>query len=680
MTFNQVLDRLEKEVFIEAIPDTAAFYILPDGRFLYTVDFYGEMSTNDHANLYYFLVDDLGFDKEEAVDYFKRNGCITCNLDYRIAYIVLPEKITYSQREALYKCVDLLIREKDITKQVEVTTFPYKNRLLITDFVELYDIFKKYYLSGRLPSRFGEDLKLHKTLNPVLWTDDNKLRSSVNNKIRKIVKLFKDELKEWGIDLIIKDIVIVGSNASYNYTSNSDIDVHIVADIDKLNCNQRHLQIIYDLFKTNFNNKYDIDFHNISVELYVEDYNKPAKSNGRYSIISNKWLSLPSVDKIPDVDERRVDKLFKKWEDRYFDLLDKLGESKKEEDIKLDKVPQITDIESSFSKSKIIDSKGHLLKCYHSSNNDFDKFEIRNSVNGRLYGSGIYFSTHSDYMFSYGKIGYECYLNIINPWYFGASYDEIKNFIEKDTNKPVNETKLKEYFAKGYGSDATILDYYENVIKEYGITFKDLLIRNNYDGIIVCDYREELEDRYTEIVAFDPSQIYIIKKYYLEKKNLSLEEDIEKHDTLNTLLFDENDELKPEIKEAIKKFYVCGILLENIVDNSRLQPVPNDYKIIELQPFKNKIKNVKNKLEDNEIEIYIKANPPEASYGGGLYKIRFTPKSSNRSKRGHLRILYGRVDSLKICILMSVLEKQEKENFTDSEINSFKIMLTSFRR
>ena len=196
--------------------------------------------------------------------------------------------------------------------------------MLITDFVELYDIFKKYYLSGKLTSRFGEDLKLHKTLNPVLWTDDNKLRSSVNNKIRKIVKLFKDELKEWGIDLIIKDIVIVGSNASYNYTSNSDIDVHIVADIDKLNCNQRHLQIIYDLFKTNFNNKYDIDFHNISVELYVEDYNKPAKSNGRYSIISNKWLSLPSVDKIPDVDERRVDKLFKKWEDRYLKLINKL--------------------------------------------------------------------------------------------------------------------------------------------------------------------------------------------------------------------------------------------------------------------------------------------------------------------------------------------------------------------
>ena len=135
-----------------------------------------------------------------------------------------------------------------------------------------------------------------------------------------------------------------------------------------------------------------------------------------------------------------------------------------------------------------------------------------------------------------------------------------------------------------------------------------------------------------------------------------------------------------KIIKAIKRFYVSGILLENMLDNSWLQPVPNDYKIIEIQPFKNKIKNVKNKLEDNEIEIYIKTNPPEVNYGGGLYKIRFTPKSSNRSKRGHLRILYGRVDNLKICILMSVLEKKEKENFTDSEIKSFKIMLKSFRK
>ena len=43
-----------------------------------------------------------------------------------------------------------------------------------------------------------------------------------------------------------------------------------------------------------------------------------------------------------------------------------------EEGIELDEAPQITNIERLFSNSKVRDSEGNLLKCYHSSNNDFD--------------------------------------------------------------------------------------------------------------------------------------------------------------------------------------------------------------------------------------------------------------------------------------------------------------------
>ena len=283
-----------------------------------------------------------------------------------------------------------------------------------------------------------------------------------------------------------------------------------------------------------------------------------------------------------------------------------------EEDIKLDKVSQITNIKSAFSNSKVRDSKGNLLECYHSSDNDFDNFEIKDNVNGRLYGSGIYFSTNSDYMFSYGKIGYECYLNIINPWYFDASYDEIKNFIEKDTNKPVNEIKLKEYFNKGYGSDTTILDYYENVIKEEDITFKDLLIRNNYDGIIVCDDREELENRYTEIIVFNPNQIYIIKKYYSEKKNFGLEEDIEKHDTLNPLLF-ENDELKPEIKEAIEK------IVNQFVEDLKTDGVKIEVKDVILVGS-----NVSyNYTKDSDLDIHIVADSESLDCNPEIYTLLY---------------------------------------------------------
>ena len=283
-----------------------------------------------------------------------------------------------------------------------------------------------------------------------------------------------------------------------------------------------------------------------------------------------------------------------------------------EENIKSDREPQITNIKRLFSNSKVRDSKGDLLKCYHSSDNDFDKFEIKDNVNGRLYGSGIYFSTNSDYMFSYGKIGYECYLNIINPWYFNSSYEEIKNFIEKDTNESVNEIKLKEYYAKGYGSDTTILNYYGNVIKEEGITFKDLLIRNNYDGIIVCDDREELENRYTEIIAFDSNQVYIIKKYYKEKKNLGLEEDIEKHEELNPLLF-EDDELKPEIKEAIEK------IVNQFVEDLKTDGVKIDVKDVILVGS-----NVSyNYTKDSDLDIHIIVDKDKLDCDPELYTLLY---------------------------------------------------------
>jgi predicted nucleotidyltransferase len=47
----------------------------------------------------------------------------------------------------------------------------------------------------------------------------------------EIVGYFTDNLKEDEIELDVKDIVIIGSNANYNYTAQSDIDTHIIADM-----------------------------------------------------------------------------------------------------------------------------------------------------------------------------------------------------------------------------------------------------------------------------------------------------------------------------------------------------------------------------------------------------------------------------------------------------------------
>lgn len=115
-----------------------------------------------------------------------------------------------------------------------------------------------------------ESIEKHDELNPDLW-DDGELRPEVKDKIEEIVQKFDDNLKENDIELKVKDIVIIGSSANYNYTSNSDIDVHIVADLSPYKDNPDLAMKCYQAYKSLFNNKYDPTIYGHPVELYVEN-------------------------------------------------------------------------------------------------------------------------------------------------------------------------------------------------------------------------------------------------------------------------------------------------------------------------------------------------------------------------------------------------------------------------
>lgn len=130
----------------------------------------------------------------------------------------------------------------------------------------------------------------HKSLNPKLW-DDNRMKPIVRFKLLKIAKHFIDFI---GIDNIkLKDITISGSNAAYTYTKNSDIDLHLVIDIDS-----DELVELYDAKKNQYNFKHDIQIKGIDVELYVQDTKEVHHSAGIYSVLDNKWISTPSAQKV----------------------------------------------------------------------------------------------------------------------------------------------------------------------------------------------------------------------------------------------------------------------------------------------------------------------------------------------------------------------------------------------
>ena len=116
----------------------------------------------------------------------------------------------------------------------------------------------------------NEDIEKHDTLNPKLWDENNQLKPEVHEKILQIVDEFKSMLEEDGIKIDIKDIILVGSNASYNYTKDSDLDIHIKVDLDNLECPSDLYPLLYSAYRSIFNKNLDIDFYGIPVEIFVE--------------------------------------------------------------------------------------------------------------------------------------------------------------------------------------------------------------------------------------------------------------------------------------------------------------------------------------------------------------------------------------------------------------------------
>ena len=155
-----------------------------------------------------------------------------------------------------------------------------------------------------------EDFQLHETLNPKLWKD-NRLIPEVRQKLLEISENFEQYVE---IPMHIVDVVLVGSNASYNYTQYSDIDVHLIVNTDLTEDVPEDIQtLVFNLKKTSFNKEFDIKIKGIPVELYVEDLHSSVQSNGIYSIRRNKWVKEPQPITI---EKRDITQELNAWTER----------------------------------------------------------------------------------------------------------------------------------------------------------------------------------------------------------------------------------------------------------------------------------------------------------------------------------------------------------------------------
>lgn len=135
----------------------------------------------------------------------------------------------------------------------------------------------------------GDAVYFHDKLNPALY-DGDKMKDTVRNQLLLIAEDFVDHLGIKNID--ITDITISGSNAAYSYTKFSDIDLHILVDMNKFNDDDVYREF-FNAKKTVYNDSHDIVINGYEVELYVQDTNEPVISLGEYSLVKDAWLKLP---------------------------------------------------------------------------------------------------------------------------------------------------------------------------------------------------------------------------------------------------------------------------------------------------------------------------------------------------------------------------------------------------
>lgn len=140
----------------------------------------------------------------------------------------------------------------------------------------------------------GEDVaivpELHDELNADVWTEDNKLRPELAERLLRIAKDFYEKLD---LPTPILDITFTGSMANYNWTSQSDIDLHIVIDYNDVN---EDLELVKNYLmeaKSNWNRNHEIMMKGHEVEIYVQDSNEPHHSTAVYSILNDEWEIVP---------------------------------------------------------------------------------------------------------------------------------------------------------------------------------------------------------------------------------------------------------------------------------------------------------------------------------------------------------------------------------------------------
>lgn len=173
------------------------------------------------------------------------------------------------------------------------------------------ELFLTEYLDSQVDLGF---LKLKEKLNPRFW-DEKQLKNEVSQQLKAIADDFIDGLDLLNSD-IVEDITITGSSASYNWTTMSDIDLHLIVNFREIDENVELVREFFSAKTFIWNKRHNIEIFGHEVEIYVQNTDEPHIAMGVYSLKNDEWIA-EATKTDPEID-------FESIRTKSLDLMDKI--------------------------------------------------------------------------------------------------------------------------------------------------------------------------------------------------------------------------------------------------------------------------------------------------------------------------------------------------------------------
>lgn len=157
--------------------------------------------------------------------------------------------------------------------------------------------------------------KMNDTLQPDIWGDDEKINPEIREVLVKIAQDYWESL--YCEDVVCKnipilDIILTGSLANYNWSKYSDVDLHIIFDINKLGPNKEFIKELLDVKTRKWNSDHDITIKGFEVELYLQPHDIKHFATGVYSVMNDEWNIEPKKE-VVSLDKETIRKKYKEF-------------------------------------------------------------------------------------------------------------------------------------------------------------------------------------------------------------------------------------------------------------------------------------------------------------------------------------------------------------------------------